>query len=121
MTKLRTSDSFDKEEIRNKMKSTPQNYDMQFDYLTSLIFNDNKCRNELDGRLWLREIFIAAQVNMLQEPYLLIYICCFLLSGSYLIGVLVCDAVQDDRDTDRPMIFWIYNGLLILLNGLLNV
>ena len=41
----------------------PEDFDMNYDYITKLTFKDDKeyMGEEIDGRLWVRELFIIYQ------------------------------------------------------------
>ena len=118
MIELCASERYDKEEFRKTIKKVPENFDEHCNFLTCLIFNRcTSVHQELDGRLWIREIFMAAQTNTIKQPGILIKIFAFLLSSSYLLGRLICDVILEDRNpSDKPVVFWIYNSLLIVLN-----
>ena len=54
--------NFTKEGIRKNHKKLPDEFDMDHEFLSSLIFRDSNYDTELviDGKLWLRELFMKA-------------------------------------------------------------
>lgn len=54
--------TFEKEAIKAKHKNLPEEFDMDHAFLSSLIFRDNNYDPNLiiDGKLWLRELFMKA-------------------------------------------------------------
>ena len=54
--------NFEKETIRKNHKNLPEEFDMDHEFLSSLIFRDSNYDMDLviDGKLWLRELFMKA-------------------------------------------------------------
>ena len=54
--------NFDKAVIQRKHKKLPQEFDMDHEFLSSLIFRNSNYETDLviDGKLWLRELFMKA-------------------------------------------------------------
>ena len=55
-----------KEEVM-LLPNLPDNFELSYDYLTHLVLKDNNYdwSLKIDGRLWIRELFLQAQANML--------------------------------------------------------
>ena len=84
---------YDKEAIRARHKKLPEEFDMDHDFLSSLIFTDNNYDPNLviDGKLWLRELFMKAQTNIKQLNIPIYVILCFLISASYPAATIILD------------------------------
>ena len=56
----------DKKTIMNKFKKLPDNFSETYDYLKKLVLENRNFDPEfrIDGKLWLRELFLQAQANM---------------------------------------------------------
>ena len=56
----------DKKTIMSKFKKLPDNFSVTYDYLKKLVLENRNFDPEfrIDGKLWLRELFLQAQANM---------------------------------------------------------
>ena len=88
------------------------------------MLRDNNYEPEfrLPGSLWMRELFMKAQTNILQLNMPIFLSTALLLSSSHLIATLVFDSKKEDwdwidseRDTDRTIKWWVFN-LTIVMN-----
>ena len=62
MSEFQHKMNFDKAMIQKKHKKLPQEFDMDHEFLSSLIFRNSNYETDLviDGKLWLRELFMKA-------------------------------------------------------------
>ena len=81
---------FSKSSIRRYLDDTPDNFDLNHEFLQKLTLVDDKeyQSNQIDGRLWLRELFLSQQSNAIQVPLLSMMILSILLSLTWFIDVL---------------------------------
>ena len=58
---------FEKDEIRKRHRRLPDEFDMDHTYLKKLVFRDDnyEAGQYVEGKLWLRELFMKAQTNIL--------------------------------------------------------
>ena len=96
----------------------PEDFDSIFDFLTTLVLRDNNYEPDfrLPGSLWMRELFMKAQTNILQLNMPIFFLAALLISSSYLISTLVFDSKKEDwdwidskRDTERTTMWWVFN------------
>ena len=106
---------FSKSSIRRYLDDTPDNFDLNHEFLQKLTLVDDKeyQSNQIDGRLWLRELFLSQQSNAIQVPLLSMMILSILLSLTWFIDVL--QPRQDIATETRPMYIWVYNACLIFV------
>ena len=117
MTNFQHNLIFDKETIKkNNNNKKPEEFDMDHEFLTSLFFSDGNYdpHIELSGKLWLRDLFMKAQTNILQLSRLLYSIFLILITGSYLISTIIFDIFYTEwngelRETEKPPFYWWFN------------
>ena len=106
------------DEIKAKYKKLPDNFSQTYNYLKRLVLeNKNFDPNQkIDGKLWLRELFMQAQSNMPQLNMPLFTLLNMLITCTYLISIIVIDRVGDDleRTENRSVLFWYYHGITTL-------
>ena len=69
-------------------ETKPDNFDENYRFLTNLTLKDVKehLDDEIDGRLWVREMLLNTQVHGPQEPKKTIIICSLLTAVSWTIS-----------------------------------
>ena len=91
----------------------PEDFDSIFDFLTTLVLRDNNYEPDfrLPGSLWMRELFMKAQTNILQLNFPLFFIVGLITAGNYMITTLILDS-------ERTTMWWVFN-VLCLMNTLM--
>ena len=99
MTSFQHKLIFDKDAIiKSNNNKRPDEFDIDHEFLTKLFFRDGNydADLELSGKLWLRDLFMKAQTNILQVNNGLYLLATLLITGSYLMSTVVFDIYWED-------------------------
>ena len=122
LNEFRNNRNYKKEDILKKHKKLPDNFDPVYEFLRKLAFKDNNVdvNKKIYGKLWIRELFMKGQSNILKLNMYFYMMLLMLMSGSFMIATAVLDWKWDDwgdggeRDTERTFKFWLFNGICFM-------
>ena len=110
---FKITNNLTKEEVM-KRKNLPDNFELSYDYMAKLVFVDNNFDSDLqiDGRLWLRELFLQAQSNMIQLNWFVFVMITMIVLVPYYVVLYFMH--KDEHEFSK--MDWMYYGLTFMSN-----
>ena len=106
---------FKKSSILSHLDGIPDNFNLNHEYLSKLTLVDDKeyKSTEIDGRLWLRELFLTNQANSATLPMLSITVLSLALTLTWFIEDFIGESKSETRV--RSSSYWAYTICMCIL------